>query len=31
MEIQNDNIYSLRQNITKMIDDLNMDIRQTRK
>ena len=31
MEIQNDNIYSLRENITKMIDDLNMDIRQTRK
>ena len=31
MEIQNDNIYSLRENITKMIDDLNMDISQTRK
>lgn len=31
MELQNDNINSLRQNIEKMIADLNGDLRETRK
>lgn len=31
MEIQNDNINSLRKNIQLMIEDLNKDLRQTRQ
>lgn len=31
MELQNDNINSLRMNIEQMIQDLNVDIRETRK
>ena len=30
MEIQNDNITSMKDNFQKLIDDLNKDIRETR-
>jgi hypothetical protein len=31
MEIQNDNIFQIRTNIQKMIEDLNNDLKETRQ